>query len=89
MPCRGSRARSSDGRYDNMIGSLLCVLAGRLLIAIGIACAIGPARLLADPVSSTGQFLAAGLVVVPVLWVIITATAMGAWVLLRWHGAAL
>jgi hypothetical protein len=80
MPRRGSRARSGDGRDDNMIGSLLCILAGSLLIAVGIAWAIGPARLLAN--------LAAGLVVIPVLWAILTAAALGAWVALRLHGAA-
>jgi hypothetical protein len=47
-----------------MIGSLFAILLGSLLIAIALAWAIGPARLLAN--------LAAGLFVVPVLWAILT-----------------
>ena len=54
------------------------VLLAALLIAVSIAWTIGPARLLAN--------LAAGLVVVPVLWAIVTAAALGAWAALRFHG---
>jgi hypothetical protein len=63
-----------------MIAQLLTLLLGTFLVATGIAWAIGPARLLAN--------LAAGLVVIPVLWAILTAAALGAWVALRLHGAA-
>jgi hypothetical protein len=48
-------------------------LLGSLLIAIGIAWAIGPVRLLA------------GLVVVPVAWVIVTAAALALWAAVRLH----
>jgi len=62
-----------------MIAELFALLLGPFLIALGIAWAIGPARLLGN--------LAAGLVVIPVLWAILTAGALGAWVALRWQGA--
>jgi hypothetical protein len=57
-----------------MIAQPLTLLLGTFLIAIGIVWAIGPVRVLA------------GLVAVPVMWAIVTATALGAWVALRWHG---
>jgi hypothetical protein len=58
-----------------MIGQLLAFLLGTFLVAIGIVWAIGPVRVLA------------GLVAVPLMWAIVTAVALGAWVALRWHGA--
>ncbi len=53
-----------------MIAQLAALAIAMLLIAIGIVWAIGPARLFAN--------LAAGLVVIPVFWAIITAAALGA-----------
>ena len=57
-----------------MIGSLAALLLGLLLIAIAIAWRVGPARLLA------------GLIAVPLMWAIVSAAALGAWVVFRLHG---
>lgn len=56
--------------------SLAAFLAGALLIAIGLAWAIGPVKLLA------------GVVVVPILAAAIAVAGGVGWIVLRWHGAA-
>jgi hypothetical protein len=61
-----------------MIANLAALLVNAFLVALGIAWAVGPVRLLAN--------LAAGLIAVPLLWAIVTAAALGAWVALRFHG---
>jgi hypothetical protein len=58
-----------------MIAQLLTLLLGTFVVAFGIVWAIGPVRVLA------------GVVAVPVMWAIVTAATLGAWVALRWHGA--
>lgn len=54
---------------------LLALLLGALLVSIGLAWAIGPARLLA------------GIVAVPIMWAIVTVAAVAAWVAVRLGGA--
>ncbi len=54
--------------------NLLAILLGSLLIAVAIAWAVGPVRLLA------------GLVAVPIMWAIVLAASAAAWVAWRWHG---
>jgi hypothetical protein len=61
-----------------MIGSLVVILAGCLCLAIAITWAIGPVRLLAG--------LAAWLVIVPIIWAIVAAVVLAAWVGYGFHG---
>jgi len=57
-----------------MIARIAVVMFGSLLIAIGIAWAVGPVRLLA------------GLLAVPLLWAIVTAAVFAAWIAMRAYG---
>jgi hypothetical protein len=59
-----------------MIAQLLTLPLGRFLVSVSTAWAVGPVRVLA------------GLVAVPVMWVIVTAAALDARVPLKMHGAA-
>jgi hypothetical protein len=59
-----------------MIAQVLALPLGTFQVSIGIACAVGPAQVLA------------GLVAVPVMWAIVTAAALAARVALKMHGAA-
>jgi hypothetical protein len=57
-----------------MMSSLFAILAGSLLIAVAIAWLVGPVRLLA------------GLVAVPIMWVIVAAVALAGWAAYKLHG---
>ncbi len=56
------------------MSSLFAILAGSLLIAVAIAWLVGPVRLLA------------GLVAVPIMWVIVAAVALAGWAAYKLHG---
>jgi hypothetical protein len=61
----------------NALLNLAGLVVASLLLAIGLAMAIGPVRLLAK--------LAAGLIVIPVLWAAFAFTAVAIWIALRLH----
>jgi hypothetical protein len=54
--------------------SIAVILLGTLLIAIAIAWAVGPGRLVA------------GLTAVPVTWAVVFVAALAVWAVLRLHG---
>jgi hypothetical protein len=58
-----------------MIGSLFCILAGALLMAVAIASAVGPVRLLA------------ALVAVPIMWALVLVSLLVIWLALRFYGS--
>ena len=58
-----------------MIVRVVMVIYGSLLIAIAIAWAVGPVRLLA------------GLIAVPLMWGIVTVVVLATWAGLWLHGA--
>jgi hypothetical protein len=58
-----------------VIARIAMVILGSLLIAIAIAWAVGPGRLLA------------GLIAVPLMWGIVTVSVLAIWAALWLHGA--
>jgi hypothetical protein len=58
-----------------MIVRVVMVIFGSLLIAIAIAWAVGPVRVLA------------GLIAVPLMWGIVTVAVLATWAALWLHGA--
>jgi hypothetical protein len=60
--------------------SLAGILIGSLFVAIGLISWIGPARFLAG--------IVAGIVAVPIMWALVSVSAVAVWIAVRLHGAS-